>query len=67
MFNALWDPKAGTVEAGMKGRAVGDGGEWKTYARDGTRFRVIELDVMNDCRRSVDFITVSWAKAVERR
>ena len=67
VFNAFWDAKARTLETGMKGRGLGDCGEWSTYAWDGTRFRLIELNVMSDCKGSIDFITVWRAKAVERR
>ena len=67
VFNASWDAKARTLETGMKGRGIGDCGAWSTYAWDGTRFRLIELNVMGDCRGSIDFITVWRAKAVERR
>ena len=66
-FNAEWDPKTRTLETGMKGRGLGDCGEWSTYAWDGERFRLIELKLMGDCRGSIDFITVWRAKAVERR
>jgi hypothetical protein len=66
-FNAEWDPKARTLLTGMKGRGIGDCGGWNTYAWDGQRFRLIKLDVMNDCRGSIDFITTWRAKAVERR
>ena len=67
VFNAGWDPKTRTLETGMKGRGLGDCGEWSRYAWDGERFRLIELNVMSDCRGSIDFITVWRAKAVERR
>lgn len=67
VFNAGWDPKARTLETGMKGRGIGDCGAWSTYTWDGERFRLIELNVMNDCRGSIDFITVWRARAVERR
>lgn len=67
VFNAGWDPKTRTLETGMKGRGLGDCGEWSSYAWDGTRFRLIELNLMGDCRGSIDFITVWHAKAVERR
>lgn len=66
-FNASWDPKTRTLETGMKGRGLGDCGEWSSYVWDGTRFRLIELNLMSDCRGSIDFITVWRAKAVERR
>ena len=66
-FNAEWDPKSRTLQTGMKGRGLGDCGAWSTYAWDGQRFRLIELNVMDDCRGSIDFITTWRAKAVERR
>lgn len=66
-FNAGWDPKARTLQTGMKGRGIGDCGGWNTYAWDGQRFRLIELNEMNDCRGSIDFITTWRAKALERR
>jgi hypothetical protein len=66
-FNAEWDPKARTLLTGMKGRGIGDCGGWSTYTWDGQRFRLIKLDVMDDCRGSIDFITTWRAKALERR
>ena len=67
VFNAGWDAKTRTLETGMKGRGIGDCGGWSTYIWDGERFRLVELNVMDDCRGSIDFITVWRAKAVERR
>jgi hypothetical protein len=66
-FNAEWDAKTRTLQTGMKGRGLGDRGAWSTYAWDGQRFRLIELNVMDDCHGSIDFITTWRAKAVERR
>jgi hypothetical protein len=65
-FNAGWDPKARTLQTGMKGRGIGDCGGWSTYAWDGQRFRLIELNEMNDCRGSIDFITTWRARVVPR-
>jgi hypothetical protein len=66
-FNTSWDARTRTLETGMKGRGLGDCGGWSSYAWDGERFRLIQLNVMSECRGSIDFITVWRARAVERR
>jgi len=65
-FNIDWDAKAARLDAGMKGRGIGDCGGRQHYAWDGTMFRLIAVEEMTECRGVVDFISTWRAKVVER-
>jgi invasion protein IalB len=63
LTNGDWDPKARTLGSYEKGRGLGDCGSTESYAWDGRRFRLIEQNVMGECRGSIDYIRVWTAQA----
>ena len=62
LTNGGWDAKTRTLSSYEKGRGIGDCGVSQTYAWDGTRFRLIDQNVMGECRGSIDYITVWTAR-----
>jgi hypothetical protein len=62
LTNGGWDAKTRTLSSYAKGRGIGDCGVSQTYAWDGTRFRLIDQNVMGECRGSIDYITVWTAR-----
>jgi hypothetical protein len=65
-YNLNWDPKTRRLQSGMKGRGIGDCGGRQEYVWDGSMFRIVRLEEMDDCRGVIDFITTWRARVVER-
>lgn len=65
LVNASWDAHTGTLSTYAKGRGLGDCGEAGDYVWDGTRFRAIAIRRMDECRGSIDWLTV-WRANVRR-
>lgn len=63
LTNGDWDPKTRTLGSYEKSRGLGDCGSNESYAWDGRRFRLIEQNVMGECRGSVDYIRVWTSQA----
>jgi len=62
LTNGDWDPQTRRLSSYEKGRGLGDCGATEAYAWDGSRFRLTEATMMNECRGSNDFITVWTAR-----
>lgn len=65
LINASWDAGTGTLSSYGKGRGLGDCGVSATYVWDGTRFRATEIDRMDECRGSTNWLTV-WRADIRR-
>lgn len=63
VVNADWAEDTRLLAGYAKGRGIGDCGAAQRYAWDGTRFRLVELSTMGECRGSLDWITI-WRAAV---
>lgn len=66
LVNAIWNSKTGTLFSYAKGRGIGDCGVSRTFAWDGTRFRLIEQAMLGECRGAVQWPVV-WRARVERK
>jgi hypothetical protein len=66
LINVSWDAGTGTLSTHAKARGIGDCGEAVTYAWDGSRFRATQIDRMDECRGSANWLTV-WRAEVRRR
>ncbi|MFC4291175.1 DUF1176 domain-containing protein [Sphingorhabdus arenilitoris] len=64
LINADWDPAKQSLTSYNKGRGFGDCGQSADYVWDGEMFRLIQARVMDECRGSLDWITV-WRAKVE--
>jgi len=62
-YNATFED--GILDTFAKGRGLGDCGVTQRFAWDGTRFRLIEERVMDECRGNPDFIR-TWTTRVIR-
>ena len=62
VYNATFDD--GILDTFAKGRGLSDCGVMQRYAWDGTRFRLIEQRVMDECRGNPDFIRTWTAKLI---
>lgn len=62
VVNADWDAQARRLTTYSKGRGLGDCGAISRFVWDGRRFRLSKLEVMGECRGSVDYIT-TWQAA----
>lgn len=58
LVNADWDEGKRELTTFAKGRGLGDCGSVQAYAWDGRTFRLKRMEVMNECRGSVDYIPV---------
>ena len=65
-YNLYWDAKTHRLDAGMKGRGIGDCGGMQHYVWDGSEFRLVAVEEMTECRGVIDFISVWRAKVVKR-
>lgn len=65
-YNLFWDSKERRLNAGFKGRGIGDCGGRQQYVWDGERFSRVQIEGMDDCRGVVDFITMWRARVAER-
>lgn len=63
LTNGDWDAKSRQLTSYEKGRGIGDCGSSEAYAWDGARFRLVEQNVMGECRGSIDYIRVWTAQA----
>jgi hypothetical protein len=66
LTNADWDPKSATLSTHAKGRGIGDCGTGEEYVWDGRSFRLVNQVRMDECRGSVNWLTV-WRAEVDRR
>ena len=66
LVNAAWDAETRRLQEYSKGRGWGDCGSGAEYGWDGSRFRLIHQQVMEECRGSVYFVTTWRAETVER-
>jgi hypothetical protein len=66
LVNAGWDAERGLLTAFSKGRGLADCGTGSEFAWDGTRFRLVQQEEMDECRGSRDYIT-TWRARVVRR
>lgn len=66
LVNASWDEKAATLTSYAKGRGLGDCGSASDFVWDGTRFRLVGARRMDECRGSINWITVWRARPVRR-
>ncbi len=58
IVNANWDTKSQILSTSNKGRGIGDCGNSADYVWDGTMFRLIRARAMQECRGSLDWISV---------
>jgi hypothetical protein len=65
-YNLYWNAKAHRLDAGMKGRGIGDCGGMQHYVWDGSELRLVAVEEMTECRGVIDFISVWRAKVVQR-
>ncbi len=63
IVNGDWDAQKRLLSTYSKGRGLGDCGAISNFAWDGERFRLSELQMMGECRGSVDYVTV-WRTTV---
>ncbi|WP_066656318.1 MULTISPECIES: DUF1176 domain-containing protein [unclassified Sphingomonas] len=66
LVNAGFDAKTGELTSYAKGRGLGDCGTAQSFVWDGTRFRLTEQRVMDDCRGSTNWLAVWRARAVAK-
>lgn len=66
LVNAEFDAKEGALSSYAKGRGIGDCGSAESYVWDGSRFRLVEVRAMGECRGSINWLTIWRAKAVPR-
>ena len=66
LVNASWDPEARRLREYSKGRGLGDCGSRSEYAWDGTRFRLVSQEEMEECRGSLHYVTTWRAATVGR-
>ncbi len=62
--SGLWDPKTATLTSYERGRALGDCASQETFVWDGNRFRLVELDELDQCRGGQTLLTLWRAKPV---
>ena len=65
LINADWDPDDRLLREFSKGRGLGDCGRHATYGWDGTLFRLVRQEDMDECRGSLDYVT-TWEADVVR-
>jgi hypothetical protein len=58
LVNAGWNAKTAILSSYAKGRGVGDCGDAQEYVWDGAMFRLIAARQMDECRGSVNWLTV---------
>ena len=62
LINADWDADTQSLSSYHKSRGIGDCGQSADYVWDGEMFRLTHSRVMDECRGSLDWITVWRAK-----
>lgn len=58
LVNAAWDPATQTMSSFAKGRGLGDCGNSESYVWDGAQFRLISAYAMEQCRGSLDWLSL---------
>jgi Protein of unknown function (DUF1176) len=58
LINAGWDAATQTISSHAKGRGLGDCGNAESYVWDGAQFRLISAYGMEQCRGSLDWMTL---------
>jgi hypothetical protein len=66
LVNGGWDPATRRLHEYSKARGLGDCGSRSEYAWDGTRFRLIRQEEMEECRGSLSYVTTWRAEALPR-
>ena len=66
LVNAGWNAERGLLTAFSKGRGLADCGTGSEFAWDGTRFRLVQQEEMDECRGSRDYIP-TWRARVVRK
>ena len=64
LVNASWDPQKQQLDSFSKARGVGDCGNAESYIWDGTMFRLTSAIGMDECRGSLNWLTL-WRADVE--
>ncbi len=64
LVNADWSPESQLLSSYNKGRGIGDCGTAENHIWDGSTFRLVERRIMDECRGSLDWITV-WRAQVK--
>jgi len=64
LTNAHWDGERRLLTDSPYGRGLGDCGSRSEYAWDGTRFRLVRREEMEECRGARNFITTWRARVV---
>jgi hypothetical protein len=64
LVNADWASEKQLLTSYNKGRGIGDCGTAENYIWDGSIFRLVERRIMDECRGSLDWITV-WRAQVK--
>src|SRR5262249_33644867 len=67
LINTDFDPETGHLSSSYMSRGLGDCGESHDYAWDGTRFRLVEGQAMNECRGSYNWIVLWRARTTPSR
>jgi hypothetical protein len=62
LVNANWDAGSQTISSYAKGRGIGDCGSAESYVWDGAQFRLISAIAMDQCRGSLDWLTLWQAE-----
>jgi hypothetical protein len=62
LVNASFDARGATLSTFNKGRGIGDCGDAQDYVWDGAQFRLAAARRMDECRASVNWLTV-WKAA----
>ena len=66
LINASWDSERSLLREYSKARGLGDCGTRADYAWDGTRFRLVRQEEMEECRGSLYYVTTWRAEMVGR-
>ena len=64
LINGEWDAEARLLREFSKGRGLGDCGRHAVYGWDGTLFRLVRQEDMDECRGSLDYVTTWEAELV---
>jgi Protein of unknown function (DUF1176) len=67
LINTYFDPETGHLGSSYMSRGLGDCGESHDYAWDGTMFRLVEVQAMNECRGSYNWIVLWRARTTPSR
>ncbi len=65
IVNGDWDAQTARLSSSARGRGLGDCGEVREWAWDGTRFRLVSAASEGNCRGAVKWLR-TWTARVER-